>query len=221
VRTGRRIIDNLRKALAYILAVHLPIIGLTLVPIAVRGPLVLLPIHIAFLHLVIDPACSVVFEGQPEEADVMRRPPRDPHAPLFGRRLLTVSMLQGLAVLVVLLALYAFAVGTRRSADEVRTLTFLTFLLANVALMFTNRSWSRVILASSLRDATLWAVAGGAIGLLALVVYVPVLARLFGFAPLYPADLAAAALGAGLSITWFEITKLGGGARRRLANRPG
>ena len=80
VRVGRRIIDNLKKALAYILAVHLPIIGLTLVPIAMRAPLVLMPIHIAFLHLVIDPACSVVFEAQPEEADVMRRPPRDPRA---------------------------------------------------------------------------------------------------------------------------------------------
>jgi Ca2+-transporting ATPase len=221
VRTGRRIVDNLRKALAYILAVHLPIIGLTLVPIAVRGPLVLLPIHIAFLHLVIDPACSVVFEAQPEESDVMRRPPRDPHAPLFGRRLLTVSAFQGFSVLVVVLALYAFAVRAGRTADEVRTLTFVTFLLANLALIFTNRSWSRVILASSLRDATLWAVAGGAIAFLALVVYVPALARLFEFAPLHPADLAAAAVGAALSITWFEIAKLSGEGRRELAERRG
>src|SRR5579871_1750143 len=96
VRSGRRIMDNLRKALAYILAVHLPIVGLTLVPIFFGWPLVLLPIHIAFLHLVIDPACSVVFEAQPEESDVMSRPPRDPGAPLFGRRVLGVSTLQGL-----------------------------------------------------------------------------------------------------------------------------
>ena len=95
VRIGRRIVDNLKKALAYILAVHLPIVGLTLVPIAMRSPLVLMPIHIAFLHLVIDPACSVVFEAQPEEADVMRRPPRDPGSALFGRRVLGVSALQG------------------------------------------------------------------------------------------------------------------------------
>jgi len=92
IRTGRRIVDNLKKALAYILAVHLPIVGLTLVPIAMGWPLVLMPIHIAFLHLVIDPACSVVFEAQPEEADVMRRPPRSPQAPMFGRRVIGLSV---------------------------------------------------------------------------------------------------------------------------------
>jgi Ca2+-transporting ATPase len=95
VRSGRRIIDNLRKALAYILAVHLPIVGMTLVPIFLGWPLVLLPIHIAFLHLVIDPACSIVFEAEPEEADVMQRPPRDPRAPLFGRHVLAISLVQG------------------------------------------------------------------------------------------------------------------------------
>ena len=145
VRIGRRIVDNLKKALAYILAVHLPIVGLTLVPIAMRWPLVLMPIHIAFLHLVIDPACSVVFEAQPEEADVMRRPPRDPRAPLFGRRVLGVSMLQGASVLVVVLAVYVLALRLGQAEAEARALTFATFLVANLALIFTNRSWSRVI----------------------------------------------------------------------------
>ncbi|MCL2449124.1 MAG: cation-translocating P-type ATPase C-terminal domain-containing protein, partial [Polyangiaceae bacterium] len=173
------------------------------------------------LHLVIDPACSVVFEAQPEEADVMRRPPRDPRAPLFGRRLLTVSALQGFAVLVVVLALYALAAHAGRSAAEVRTLSFLAFLLANVALIFTNRSWSRVILASALRDATLWAVSGGALALLALLIYVPALAGLFSFAPLRLADVAAATVGAALSITWFEVAKIAGKGGRELVERTG
>src|ERR1019366_4211013 len=168
VRIGRRIIDNLKKALAYILAVHLPIIGLTLVPIAMRAPLGLMPIHIAFLHLVIDPACSVVFEAQPEEADVMRRPPRNPREPLFGRRLLGVSMLQGASVLVVVLAVYLVALRLGQVESEIRALTFAAFLVSNLALIFTNRSWSRVILASSLRDRALWAVTGGAITFLGL-----------------------------------------------------
>ncbi len=116
VRMGRRIVDNLKKALAYILAVHLPIVGLTLVPIAMGWPLVLMPIHIAFLHLVIDPACSVVFEAQPPEADVMRRPPRDPKAPMFGGRVIGLSSAQGAVVLVVVLAVYvaALRLGTGR-----------------------------------------------------------------------------------------------------------
>jgi Ca2+-transporting ATPase len=214
VRTGRRIVDNLKKALAYILAVHLPIVGLTLVPIAMGWPLVLMPIHIAFLHLVIDPACSIVFEAQPEEADVMGRPPRDPRAPLFDRRILAVSGLQGASVLLVVLAVYFVALRLGQAEEDARALTFATFLVSNLALIFTNRSWSRVIPSSSLRDRTLWIVTAGALLFLALVVYVPPLARRFRFAPLHGIDVALC-MGAGaLSISWFEIAKLlgwGGG----------
>jgi Ca2+-transporting ATPase len=210
VRTGRRIVDNLRKALAYILAVHLPIVGLTLVPIAMGWPLVLMPIHIAFLHLVIDPACSVVFEAQPEEVDVMSRPPRDPRAPLFNRRVLGVSGLQGVSALVVVLAVYFVALRVGQPEADARALTFATFLVSNLALIFTNRSWSRVILSSSLRDRTLWGVTFGALTFLALVVYVPPLARMFRFAPLGVLDIALCLAGGALSITWFEIGKLVG-----------
>lgn len=208
VRTGRRIVDNLKKALAYILAVHLPIIGLTLAPIAFRWPLVLMPIHIAFLHLVIDPACSVVFEAQPEEADVMRRPPQDPDAPLFGRRVLAVGGLQGLAVLVVLVVVYVLALGLGQPETEARALTFATLILSNLALIFTNRSWTRVIASSPLRDPTLWVVTGAALVFLALVVYVPPLAHLFRFSPLDPLDIVACFVAAALGITWFEAVKL-------------
>jgi Ca2+-transporting ATPase len=208
VRTGRRIVDNLKKALAYILAVHLPIVGLTLVPIGMDLPLVLMPIHIAFLHLVIDPACSVVFEAQPEEADVMSRPPRDPRAPLFNRRILGVSGLQGASVLAVVLAVYFVALRLGQAEDDARALTFATFLVSNLALIFTNRSWSRIIPLSSLRDTTLWIVTSGALLFLALVVYIPPLARLFRFAPLRAVDVALCFGAGALSIAWFEIAKL-------------
>ena len=95
VRMGRRIFDNLKKAIAYIFAVHVPIAGMSLIPVLFRWPLVLLPVHIVFLELIIDPACSVVFEAEPEEADVMNRPPRRPDAPLFGQRTVILSLLQG------------------------------------------------------------------------------------------------------------------------------
>jgi Ca2+-transporting ATPase len=208
LRVGRRIIDNLRKALAYILAVHLPIVGLTLVPIAARSPLVLMPIHIAFLHLVIDPACSVVFEAQPEESDVMRRPPRDPQAPLFARRLLVLSGLQGISVLAVVLGVYGLALHFGQSEPETRTLTFATFLISNLGLILTNRSWSRVIASSSLRDPTLWAVTVGALLFLGAVVYVFPLARLFRFSELGWLDVALCFGAAALGITWFEVVKL-------------
>jgi len=173
-----------------------------------RLPLVLMPIHIAFLHLVIDPACSVVFEAQPEESDVMRRAPRDPRAPLFGRRVVGLSLLQGVSVLVVVLAVYVTSLRLGQPEAETRSLTFATFLVANLALIFTNRSWSRVIFASSLKDKTLWAVTFGALAFLALIIYVRPLAGLFRFEPLGALDVALC-FGAGASsVAWFEGVKL-------------
>jgi Ca2+-transporting ATPase len=202
------VVENLKKALAYIIAVHLPIIGLTLVPILLRWPLVLMPIHIAFLQLVIDPACTVVFEAQPEEENLMQRPPRDPRAPMFDRRVLGLSIVQGFSVLLCVLGIYVYAIRTGQPEAHARALTFATYLVANLALILTNRSWSRIILRSSLGDLTLLTVIAAALGFLALVVYVPPLAQLFRFAPLGIVDVAICLGVALLSITWFEIAKL-------------
>ena len=98
VRLGRRIFDNLKKAIAYTLASHLPIIGSTLIPVTLEWPLIL-PFHVAFLHLIIDPACSIVLEAEREESTLMRQPPRGAKEPLFGKRTFTISILQGLGVL--------------------------------------------------------------------------------------------------------------------------
>jgi len=213
IRMGRRVVDNLKKALAYILAVHLPIVGLTLVPIAMGWPLVLMPIHVAFLHLVIDPACSVVFESQLEEADVMQRPPRPPQSPMFGRRVIGISVTQGAAVLVVVLLVYGVALHLGQLELEARALTFATFLVANLGLIFTNRSWSRRIGLSSVKDATLWVVTLSAVLFLALVIYLPPLAHLFRFAPLGPLDVALCFGAGALSVAWFEVVKRSGRAR--------
>jgi Ca2+-transporting ATPase len=209
VRSGRRIVDNLQKALAYVLAVHVPIVGLTLVPIFMGWPLVLLPIHVAFLHLVIDPACSVVFEAEPEEIDVMKRPPRAPDQPIFGGRTLLLALLQGAVVTVVVVGVYGVALYRGLGEVDSRGLTFATFLVANLGLIFTNRSWTRA-LGGSFRggNAALWWVSGGAIAFLAVVLYVPVLRDLFRFAPLHSVDLAIALGAGGLSVGWFEIVKV-------------
>src|ERR1039458_5752093 len=91
VRMGRRVFDNLKKAMAYLLAIHVPIAGMSLIPVLFNWPLLFMPIHIAFLHLIIDPACSIVYEVEPAEADTMNRPPRDPKQPLFSKRVLLLS----------------------------------------------------------------------------------------------------------------------------------
>ena len=188
VRTGRRIFDNLQKALAYILAIHVPIVGLTVVPILFGWPLVLMPIHIAFLHLVIDPACSVVFEAEPEERDVMQRPPRSLTERLFGRRVIAPSLALGGSLTAVLVATFAIAHHSGLGDYTSRTITFVTLILANVALILTSRT-SRS--GARVRNPALGWVGGGALAFLVVCLAVPALRRLFRFDPLHVDDLAA------------------------------
>ena len=209
VRLGRRIFDNLKKAMAYIFAIHVPIAGMSLLPVLLRWPLVLLPVHIVFLELIIDPACSIVFEAEGEEVDVMRRPPRGRHERLFGPRTLGLSLVQGLVVLALVAGMFAFARSAGYLEPEARALSFSTLIVANLALIFANRSWSQTILAR-LRspNRALWWVAGGAAGFLGLALYVPVLRRIFRFADLGPKEaLLCVGIGA-LSVVWFELSKV-------------
>jgi Ca2+-transporting ATPase len=209
VKLGRRIFDNLKKAMAYILAIHVPIAGMTLLPVLFKWPLVLLPVHIVFLELIIDPACSIVFEAEPEEADVMDRPPRNPREPLFGRRTITLSLAQGMMVLAIVLGVFSFAMYRGQGEIEARALTFTTLIVANLGLILTNRSWSRTILATlrSPNRALRW-VLGGALVLLGLVLYIPFLRQVFHFAILHPNDLLICLFAGVFSILWFEGLKI-------------
>lgn len=214
VRQGRRVFDNIKKAMAYILAIHVPIAGMSLIPVLLGWPLVLLPVHIVFLELIIDPACSVVFEAEPEEADVMARRPRDPKKPLFSRESVALSFLQGFMVLGAVLAVYAFSAYLGQGEAEARTLTFTTLILANLGLILTNRSWSRTILQTmSSPNKALWWVLGGALIFLAAVLYIPFLRELFGFAHLHFLDIAICFMAAIASILWFEALKIFNGRR--------
>jgi Ca2+-transporting ATPase len=208
-RLGRRIFDNLRKAMSYIFAIHIPIIGMSLIPVLLKWPLALLPVHIVFLELIIDPACSLVFEAEPEEPNVMNRPPRNPKEPVFSRRPLVISLLQGVSVLLIVLAV--FIVARHRGLDEqqARALAFTTLIVANLALILSNRSWSRTIL-GTLRsaNAALWWVLGGAVFFMGLVLYVPFLRNLFGFGMLHATDLGICLIAGVFSILWFEVFKL-------------
>ncbi len=209
VRMGRRIFDNLRKAVAYILAIHVPIAGMTLLPVLFGWPLVLLPVHIVFLELIIDPACSLVFEAEGEEVDLMRRPPRRPDEPLFSRRAVGIALLQGAGVLAVVFGVFAFAVTRGQGAEDARALAFTTLIIANLALILANRSWTRTIVDSfrSRNTALAW-VLGGAVFFLALVLRVPVLRDLFGFSRLHGDDLVICLAAGVFSILWFEAFKV-------------
>ena len=208
VRLGRRIFDNMQKSMSYILAVHVPIAGMALLPVLLGFPALLFPMHIAFLELIIDPACSLAFENEPAEADSMQRPPRDPDAPLFGGATLWLALLQGIGVLGVVMGAYVWADG-RLSETEARAFAFTTLVIANLTLIFSNRSRTRSLLAS-LRapNPILWIVTAVTLGFLALSLYLPSLSGVFRFAPLPLAELAVA-FGLGLaSVAWFQVLKL-------------
>jgi Ca2+-transporting ATPase len=207
VRLGRRIFDNLRKSMSYILAVHMPIAGMALLPVLLGWPTMLFPLHIAFLELVIDPACSMVFENEPAESDVMQRPPRDVKQPLFGGMTLGLALLQGLGALAVVLVATVWG-AAQLNEGGMRALAFAVLVFTNLALIFSNRSRVGSLWASLwVPNRTLWWVVAAALSLLGLVLYVPWLAGLFLFEPL-PLVWLAAAAGLGLtSVLWFELIK--------------
>jgi Ca2+-transporting ATPase len=216
IRMGRRIYDNLKKATAYVLAIHVPIAGVTLVPVLLGWPLLLMPVHVLFLELIIDPACSVAFESEPEEANVMARPPRDPKQKLFARRRVLLSLAQGFTVLCMVLAVYATFLHFGKDEMEARALAFSTLVIGNLSLIFTNRSWTRTIWQTwRSHNRALWLVTGGAIVTLIVVLYAPALRSLFHFSVLHPDDLLIAGSAGFAGVLWFELMKLIGRGLRR------
>jgi Ca2+-transporting ATPase len=209
VRMGRRIYTNIRKAMAYIIAVHVPIAGLSLAPVLFGWPLILLPVQIVFLELIIDPACSVVFEAEKEEPGTMQQPPRNPADRILNRSAVSIALAQGFVAFAVVLAVYLSAMTAGLSDDQLRTLAFVTIVVANLALICTNRSWSESMVASFRKpNAAFWWVIGGATVFLAAVLLVPVFWSLFQFAPVPSGYLAIAVSGGALSVLWFELFKM-------------
>jgi Ca2+-transporting ATPase len=207
MRVGRRIFDNLKKAMGYVIAVHVPIAGLSLIPVLLGWPMLLHPVHVAFLELVIDPACSVAFEAEPEEPGIMQRPPRAKHATLFDKRMLVLALLQGASVLAASLAIYIVAGGN--GDDHARTLAFTSLMSGNLALIVVNRSW-RIPLLSRRRagNRTASLVVGVALLLLVTIVMVAPLRSFFAFGALTHWELALALASGPVALAWFELLKL-------------
>jgi len=209
VRMGRRIFDNMRKAISYIFAVHIPIAGISLVPVLMKWPLILLPVHIVFLELIIDPACTIVFEAESDEGDIMRRNPRRKDSSLFGKKTVVQSLMQGLGVLLILTGIFAVSLYRGGDVNDSRALTFTTLVLANLALIMANRSWSLPLFKTfRVPNRALWIITTSAIAFLSLVLFVPVLRELFHFSVLHTVDLLICIAAGVLSVIWFEYLKV-------------
>jgi Ca2+-transporting ATPase len=200
VRLGRRIYDNIRKATGFIFAVHVPIAGLALLPLPFGLPILFAPVHIAFLEMVIDPVCSLVFEAETEEHDVMRRPPRNPDEPLFTRPLIGWGLLQGTLAFVLVAAIFVVAVRRGIPESEVRALVFFSLVTAIVGLIFVNRSFSSSLVTALGRpNPALALVLLAVTTILSLTLLWPFARELFRFGPLHADDIAVT-LGAGAAV---------------------
>jgi Ca2+-transporting ATPase len=195
IRLGRRIYDNLRKAMAYIVAVHVPIAGLALLPLLTGLPLIFGPVHIAFLEMVIDPVCSMVFEAEREEPNIMNRPPRAAGGSLFSPGLVAWGLLQGVIAFVALATLYTVALHNGLPEEDARALTFVSLVLVDLGLVLVNRGFG-----SSLRDLlghrnrAMLIVSVVTVLMLSLVLAVPLGRELFRFGPLHWDDVALVAV---------------------------
>jgi Ca2+-transporting ATPase len=200
IRLGRRIYDNLRKAMGFIFAVHVPIAGLALMPLLFGLPIVLGPVHIAFLEMVIDPVCSLVFEAEPEEPDIMRQPPRNPNEPLFSSAFIAWGLVQGAVALMLVGSIFGLATWRAMPENEVRALAFFCLVLVIVSLIFINRSFSASLITAFRRlNTALVLVLLAVTTLSSVILFWPFATALFRFGPLHAHDLAIT-FGAGLLV---------------------
>ncbi len=208
IRLGRRIYDNLRKAMGFIFAVHVPIAGLALLPLLTGLPILFGPMHIAFLEMVIDPVCSLVFEAETEEDDVMRRPPRAPDEPLFAMPLIVWGLLQGALAFAVAGGIFVIACGRGMPEAEVRALAFFSLVLAIVSLIFVNRSFSASLVTAFRRpNPALLLVLTAVTAMLGLTLLWPFASSLFRFGPLHADDLALTAAAGVTVLILLELLK--------------
>ncbi len=210
IRSGRRIFDNLQKAMNYILAIHIPIIGLTLIPAFNPAlPVLLMPLHIIFMELIIDPVCSVAFETEQEEKGIMNRPPRPPTEDFFGLRKILNSFLSGLLLLLTVVVVYLFTREEGHTEGETRLIAFTTLVAGNILLILTDLSRTRSVVAViAERNATILLLLSVASGMLLLLIFVPALREVFSFE--YPGwvHLLPAVAGALIMVSVLEIIKL-------------
>ena len=183
IRSGRRIFDNLQKAMSYIIAIHIPIIVLVLLPAFFAWlPIILMPLHIVFLELIIDPVCAIAFESEQEEKGIMKRSPRRTNELFFGWNKMFLSLVKGLMLLSVVLVVYFVSINEGHSDGETRAIAFSSLIIGNVFLILTSLSETRSFLAVILeRNIAVLFISILAILLLILTVSIPLLNNLFSF----------------------------------------
>lgn len=208
VRYGRRVFANLRKAITFLVAAHVPIVGLSIMPVLLGWPMLLMPVHILFLQLVIDPACSIVFEAESLERDAMHGKPRSVAARLFDKQVVVRGLWQGGGLLLILIGVFALTRQLTHSDAAARALMFMVLVLSNIGLIHANRAWNISALRSDVaRNAAFAWISAATVLMLGIVLGVPAVSRLFAFVQPTPLLLLASIGMACISLLWFEAVK--------------
>jgi Ca2+-transporting ATPase len=204
IRLGRRIFANLRRAMIYIAAVHIPVAGLALLPILLGLPPMLYPMHLVLLELLLDPLCSLVFEGEPSAADAMRKPPRRSDEPLFGARQISLAVVLGLVLLAAVFGFYGWMNQSGFDEEVARTAAFIALVVGHLTLAIAESRSTGSRLFGRERIA-FWCIVGGAIAVLAAATGVPVMLEILRFSP-PPLALLLTSIAIGmLAGGWYAI----------------
>lgn len=209
IRMGRRIYENLKKAVVYIFAIHFPIAGLTVLPVLFNWPLVLMPIHIVFLEMIIDPACSIIYESEKEEKDAMDKPPRKTTHKLMTPRVLVNGFAQGLSGIAAVVAVYWIAYAQGFEVEKIRAITFFALVLVNLGLVYTNRSRTKLLLTIiKEKNSAAWWISAGTLTVLTLSLTVPFMRNIFHFSKIGFQEIAWASFFVIIAIMVAEFFKI-------------
>ncbi len=211
IRRGRAIYANIQKAMTYVIAIHIPIFGMALVPVLVADwPLILVPALIAFHEVIIDPASSIAFEVESPDPKIMSQPPRKPHSGVFDRREILLALLQGFSIFTLVFAIFLGNIASDTPEEKVRSLTFATLVIANVILILINRSrtltlWEALI--KRRNKAIPWLIFG-ATTLLLLLLNVPLIRESFDLEALQLKEYLSLVALSYLSVSWLDLHKI-------------
>jgi Ca2+-transporting ATPase len=210
IAMGRRIYTNLKKAIQYIISIHIPIILTVFIPLALGWmyPNILSPVHIIFLELIMGPTCSIIFENEPMEENTMQNKPRPFTASFFNWNELTISIIQGLVITAGSLLIYQYAVSQGLNENQTRTMVFIVLITANIFLTLVNRSFYYSILTTlKYKNNLVPLMIGISVFITSLLLFVPYLTAFFGFATLTNFQITSAILIGFISVIWYEIPK--------------
>lgn len=203
IKQGRRIFHNIKRAMGYIFAIHVPIAGLAMLPVIFGLPLIFFPAHIVFLELIIDPACTLVYEGEPDDENAMRVPPRNLRDPLFSLKNIIVSSTEGFLILCFTLLFFVLALYLKVPAEQSRAMLFSAFVLCNLGLIVIHSGKIRNL---NNNNAFRWVV-GLALIALSSSLYIPYMKKVFGFQTLTVTQIIAVLAVAAIATSTSKILK--------------